>query len=175
MASVGIAQWKEWVQTVQRKNYYEILRVKLDATDAQIKAAFHTFALRFHPDSLVDEGPEIAALAAEIFKRGVESYNILSKPEHRKRYDEGLRRGKIRLDPSSRPSVPPPKKIRTLEMIAKTPEGKKHAAKADRLIAIGKLEDARVALTSAFQCEPMNDELEDRIDLLYEAIALEPG
>jgi hypothetical protein len=65
--------------------------------------------------------------------------------------------------------------MRTLEMIAKTPGGKKFAAKADRLIAIGKLEDARVALTSAFQCEPMNDELEERIDLLYEALSLEPG
>jgi curved DNA-binding protein CbpA len=170
-----LAEWKAWVQTVHRKNYYEILRVKLESTDSEIKAAFHAFALRFHPDRLVDDGPEVATLAAEIFKRGVEAYNILTRPEHRKRYDEGLRKGRIRLDPTSRPSSPPPPKIRTLEMIAKTPGGKKFAAKADRLIAIGKLEDARVALTSAFQCEPMNDELEERIDLLYEALALEPG
>src|SRR5262249_16376404 len=101
MGAATLNQWKEWVQTVQRKNYYEILRLKLDSTDAQIKAAFHTFALRFHPDSLVEEGPEIAALAAEIFKRGVEAYNILTKPELRKRYDEGLRKGRIRLDPNS--------------------------------------------------------------------------
>jgi curved DNA-binding protein CbpA len=170
-----VAQWKEWAQTVQRKNYYEILRVQLDATDAQIKAAFHNFALRFHPDRMVDEGPEIAELAAEIFKRGVESYNILLKADLRKRYDVALRKGKIRLDPDARPSAPPAPVIRTNEMIAKTPNGKKHAAKADRLIAIGKLEDARVALTSAFQCEPMNDELEERIDMLYAALALEPG
>jgi len=168
-------EWKQWVQTVQRKNYYEILRVKLDSSDADVKAAFHAFALRFHPDRLVDEPPEFAALAAEIFKRGVEAYNILTKPALRKRYDEGLRKGRIRLDPTSRPSAPPPPQMRTLEMIAKTPGGKKFAAKADRLIAIGKLEDARVALTSAFQCEPMNDELEERIDLLYEALSLEPG
>lgn len=168
-------EWKAWVQTVHRKNYYEILRVKLDAKDSEIKAAFHVFALRFHPDRLVDDGPEVAGFASEIFKRGVEAYNILTKSDLRQRYDEGLRKGRIRLDPSSKKSVPPPPKIRTLEMIAKTPNGKKHAAKADRLIAIGKLEDARIALTSAFQCEPMNDELEERIDLLYEALALEPG
>jgi curved DNA-binding protein CbpA len=170
-----IDQWRDWVQTVQRKNYYEILRVKQGSTEAQIKAAFHTFALRFHPDSLVDEEPEVGALAAEIFKRGVESYNILIKPDLRNRYDGELLKGRIRLDPDKRPSAPPPPQLRTLEMIAKTPGGKKFAAKADRLIAIGKLEDARVALTSAFQCEPMNDELEQRIDDLYAALALEPG
>ena len=170
-----IEQWKEWVQTVSRKNYYEILRVKQGCTDAQVKAAFHTFALRFHPDSLVDEAPEIGELAGEIFKRGVEAYNILLKAENRTRYDTELKKGRIRFDPDKRPTVPPPREIRTLEMIAKTPAAKKHAAKADRLIAIGKLEDARVALTSAFQCEPMNDELEERIDVLYAALALEPG
>jgi curved DNA-binding protein CbpA len=170
-----LEQWKEWVQTVRRKNSSEILRLKPGCSDAQVKAAFHTFALRFHPDTLVEEGPEIAALASEIFKRGVESYNILLKPENRTRYEAELRKGRIRFDPDARPSEPPPPPMRTLEMIAKTPAGKKHAAKADRLIAIGKLEEARVALTSAFQCEPMNDELEERIDVLYQALALEPG
>jgi hypothetical protein len=65
--------------------------------------------------------------------------------------------------------------MRTNEMIAKTPQAKKHAAKADRFIAIGKLEEARVALTSALQHEPHNAELEERIAILYEALALEPG
>jgi hypothetical protein len=65
--------------------------------------------------------------------------------------------------------------MRTNEMIARTPGGKKLAAKADRLIAIGKLEDARVQLTSAYQQEPQNAELAERIQILYEALALEPG
>jgi hypothetical protein len=60
-------------------------------------------------------------------------------------------------------------------MIARTPGGKKLAAKADRLLSIGKLEEARVQLTGAFQQEPNNTELQERIQLLYEALALEPG
>ncbi len=168
-------QIRAWVEVARKKNYYEILGLYPTAAEGEIKAAFHKFALRFHPDQLVDEGDEVVSAGAELFKRGVEAYNILIKPELRERYDAGLKKGKIRMDIDARPSVPPPPAMRTLEMIAKTPGGKKFAAKADRLLSIGKLEDARVQLTSAFQQEPMNTELQERINILYEALALEPG
>ena len=168
-------QIRAWVEVARNKNYYEILRLKPGVSDAEVKAAFHTFALRFHPDQLVDEGPEVSDAAAELFKRGVEAYQILGKKELRDRYDNELRKGRLRMDADKKDSAPPPPPMRTLEMIARTPLGKKHAAKADRLISIGKLEDARVALTSAFQQEPANAELQDRINLLYEMLALEPG
>src|SRR6185312_7915158 len=126
-------QIRAWVEVAKKKNYYEILRLKPGVTDAEVKAAFHTFALRFHPDQLVDEGPEVAAAAAELFKRGVEAYNILSKKELRERYDAELRKGRLRMDADKKESKPPPPPMRTLEMIARTPSGKKYAAKADRL------------------------------------------
>ena len=168
-------QLRAWVELARTKNYYEILRIYPGAGDAEIKRAFHAFALRFHPDQLVEEGEEVASAAAELFKRGVEAYNILIKRELRERYDAGLHKGKLRMDADARPSVPPPPPMRTLEMIAKTPGAKKFAAKADRLLSIGKLEEARVQLTNAFQQEPMNAELQERINILYEALALEPG
>jgi hypothetical protein len=46
--------------------------------------------------------------------------------------------------------------------------------KADRLIAVGKLEEARVHLVTACQSEPDNEELAERLQILYEALALEP-
>jgi curved DNA-binding protein CbpA len=168
-------QIRAWVELATKKNYYEILRLKPGVSDSEVKAAFHTFALRFHPDQLVDEGPEAVAAGAELFKRGVEAYNILSKKDLRERYDAELRKGRLRMDQNKKESAPPPPPMRTLEMIAQTPHGKKHAARADRLLSIGKLEDARVALTSAYQQEPHNQELNDRIQILYEALALEPG
>jgi hypothetical protein len=64
--------------------------------------------------------------------------------------------------------------MRTLEAIAQTPRGKELARKADRLIMIGKLDDARVQLVSACQDEPFNEELGERLEILYEALALEP-
>jgi hypothetical protein len=64
--------------------------------------------------------------------------------------------------------------MRTLEMLARTPKGKLLALKADRLIAVGRLDDARVQLVTACQNEPHNEELAERLKILYEAIALEP-
>jgi curved DNA-binding protein CbpA len=168
-------QIRAWIEVAKRKNYYEILGLYPAASEGEIKAAFHKFALRFHPDQLVDAGDEVARAGAELFKRGVEAYNILVKRELRARYDIELSKGRLRMDIDARPSEPPPPPMRTLEMIAKTPDGKRLAAKADRLLSIGKLEEARVQLTSAFQQEPANSELEERINLLYEALALEPG
>jgi len=168
-------QIRAWVEVAKRKNYYEILGIYPTASDEEIKAAFHKFALRFHPDQLVEEGEDVVAAGAELFKRGVEAYNILVKGEHRARYDAELRKGRLRMDVDARPSEPPPPPMRTLEMIARTPDAKRLAAKADRLLSIGKLEEARIQLTSAFQHEPANAELQERINLLYEALALEPG
>jgi curved DNA-binding protein CbpA len=168
-------QIRAWVEVAKKKNYYEILRIYPGASDAEIKGAFHAFALRFHPDKLVDDGDEVVDAASELFKRGVEAYNILIKKDLRERYDVELKKGRLRLDVDKRPSAPPPPLIRTLEMIAKTEKGKKYAAQADRLIAIGRLEDARIQLMTACQVEPSNEELEDRVDVLYAAIALEPG
>jgi curved DNA-binding protein CbpA len=161
-------------ETIHSLSYYEILGVDPSATTEDIVAAFHEFALECHPDRHVDEGTETAAFAAEIFKRGAEAYNILTKVELRKKYDAGLDHGRLRLDPERRSTVPPPPPVRTLEMIARTPAAKRHAIKADRLISIGKLDEARVQLVSAMQQDAGNEELEERLQILYDALALEP-
>jgi curved DNA-binding protein CbpA len=163
-----------WVAGVHKKSYYDILRVPRDAQPAAIKTAFHLFALNYHPDRYTDEEADVAAAAAEVFKRGVEAYRVLARPELRKRYDEALGRGKNRLDEKRVDTAPPPPVGKTLEMVAKTPKGKQWALKADRLLTIGKLEDARLALVNALQSEPDNAELQDRLNLIYEALALEP-
>ncbi|MGD0677682.1 MAG: hypothetical protein ABSC94_19875, partial [Polyangiaceae bacterium] len=114
------------------------------------------------------------ALSSQIFKRGVEAYRCLARPLTRARYDRALARGRLRLD-GNRPSTrPPPPPVRTLEDVAQTRRGKDFALKAERLIAIGRLEEARIQLVSACQCEPYNDELAERLQILYEALALEP-
>ena len=167
------ATFLAWAESIPTLSYYDILRVKRDATTGQIKAAFHSFALRCHPDRYVEEPTEVSSAAAEVFKRGVEAYNVLSRTELRKRYDRALARGKLRIDPDAPETAPPPPKVRTLEDVAQTPRGKQHCLKADRLITAGKLDDARIQLINALQNEPYNDELRDRLTQLYELIALQ--
>lgn len=66
---------------MQYKDYYEILGVKREATQAEIKAAYRKLARKFHPD--VNKTKE----AEQKFKDLNESYEVLSDKEKRQRYD----------------------------------------------------------------------------------------
>jgi molecular chaperone DnaJ len=72
-------------------DYYALLGVPRDASEAAIKKAFRTLARQHHPD--VSDAPE----ADERFKEIVEAYEVLSNHERRSLYDrfghDGLRRG----------------------------------------------------------------------------------
>lgn len=165
-----------WAESLGTMSYYEILRVADDASAGEIQQAFHDLSLRCHPDRFVNDGPEVAEAAATVFKRAAEAYNVLRRPALRRRYDAEL--GKSGHHGTFDEHAVEKKKTfeqRTLLMIARTPLAKKAAAKADALLAEGKLEDARIQLITANQHDPNNDELKERLDILYEALMLEPG
>lgn len=163
-----------WAESLATMSYYEILRVDPRAPAAEIQRAFHAMSLRCHPDRFVEEGPDVAAAAAAVFKRAVEAYNVLRRPALRGRYDAELLEGRLELDERA---IPEKKRYeqRTLYMIARTPKAKQHAARADQALSNGNLEDARVQLITAKQHDPGNEELEERLQILYEALMLEPG
>lgn len=160
-------------EALRKANYYEILRIPRDVDQATVQKAFHRFALAVHPDRAPEGDASLSAAAGEVFKRGVEAYRVLSRPELRARYDQGLAKGRIHFDPKAIEPPPARPKVRTLEMIAKTIDGKKHARKADRLLTAGNLEAARVELVTVQQVEPDNEEIGERLTLLWEAMSLE--
>src|SRR5918997_1331527 len=65
------------------KDYYEVLGVKRDAPDEEIKKAYRKLARKFHPD--LNPGDKAAE---EQFKRLQEAYDVLSDTENRKLYDQ---------------------------------------------------------------------------------------
>jgi molecular chaperone DnaJ len=73
------------------RDYYELLEVGRDASDADIKRSFRRLARELHPD--VSDAPD----AQERFREVVEAYEVLSKQETRDLYDRyghaGLRSG----------------------------------------------------------------------------------
>ncbi|MGE5676389.1 MAG: molecular chaperone DnaJ [Mycobacterium leprae] len=66
-----------------KRDYYEVLGVPKDASEADVKKAFRTMARKYHPDANKDD-PN----AAEKFKEVNEAYQTLSDAEKRARYDQ---------------------------------------------------------------------------------------
>jgi curved DNA-binding protein len=67
---------------MQFKDYYDILGVKPDASDAEIKSAYRKRARKFHPDVSKEPGGE------EKFKAANEAYEALKDPAKRRAYDQ---------------------------------------------------------------------------------------
>ena len=75
------------------KNYYEILGVKQDASEIEIKKAFRSLSLKYHPDRNSD--PD----ATTKFQYINEAYENLSDGEKRKQHDHELKFGEGNINP----------------------------------------------------------------------------
>ncbi len=64
-------------------DYYKVLGVEKDATQADIRKAYRKMAKKYHPD-INKENPK----AQELFQAVNEANEVLSNPEKRKKYDE---------------------------------------------------------------------------------------
>ena len=66
-----------------KRDYYEVLGVAKNASDAELKKAYRKLAKKYHPD--VNPGDKEAEAK---FKEATEAYGILSDPDKRKQYDQ---------------------------------------------------------------------------------------
>lgn len=66
---------------MKKKNYYEVLGVSKDADAKEIKKAYRTLAMKYHPDKNSSPGGE------EKFKEINEANECLSDPDRRRNYD----------------------------------------------------------------------------------------
>ncbi|MFE4545180.1 DnaJ C-terminal domain-containing protein [Arthrobacter sp. NPDC056727] len=69
---------QDWVD----KDFYKILGVAKDASDADIKKAYRKLARQYHPDTNSGD-----AAAEKKFKDISEAYSVLSDPDERQQYD----------------------------------------------------------------------------------------
>ena len=67
---------------MSKRDYYEILGVSREATEAQIKSAYRKLALKYHPDRNPGDKQ-----AEEAFKEAAEAYAILADSQKRQLYD----------------------------------------------------------------------------------------
>lgn len=66
----------------EKRDYYEVLGVDRNATDAEIKKAYRKLAMKYHPDVNKEPGAE------DRFKEINEAYEVLSDKDKRATYDQ---------------------------------------------------------------------------------------
>jgi molecular chaperone DnaJ len=76
-----------------KRDYYEVLGIARDASEADIKKAYRRLAMKFHPDRNPDDPS-----AEEKFKEATEAYEVLTDAEKRGTYDQF---GHAGLDPNA--------------------------------------------------------------------------
>ncbi len=69
---------------MSKRDYYEVLGVEKNATDAQLKSAYRKLAMKYHPD----RNPDDKEGAEKKFKELNEAYEVLSNKEKRGLYDQ---------------------------------------------------------------------------------------
>ena len=80
-----------------KRDYYEVLGVEKNASDAEIKKAYRKLAMKYHPDQ--NPGDKSAE---EKFKEINEAYEVLSDADKKARYDQY---GFAGVDPNFNPNA----------------------------------------------------------------------
>ncbi|MBP3472245.1 MAG: molecular chaperone DnaJ [Paraprevotella sp.] len=68
---------------MEKRDYYEVLGIDKNASDAEIKRAYKKKAIQYHPDRNPDDKDAEAK-----FKEAAEAYDVLRDPQKRARYDQ---------------------------------------------------------------------------------------
>ena len=66
-------------------NYYQVLGIGKEASSNDIKKAYRTLAMKWHPDK---HGEDNKQQAEQQFKKINEAYRVLSDPEKKNEYDQ---------------------------------------------------------------------------------------
>lgn len=71
-----------------KRDYYEVLGIGKNATDAEIKKSYHKLSMRYHPDRQVGKTDAEKKEAEEKFKAVAEAYSVLADKDKRAKYDQ---------------------------------------------------------------------------------------
>jgi curved DNA-binding protein CbpA len=138
-------------RTLDDFDYYALLGVRPEASADAIRAAFHRFAAKYHPDHHIGAPEARVQKAARVYRRGAEAYRVLMNPKKRSEYDAQRELGGLRYAPGSRSA----EGARAGEPSggddagSLTPESLRYLKEAEKAAAEGNLAMARFHLSLA--------------------------
>jgi DNA-binding response OmpR family regulator len=167
--ATGWAEFRQRVFSIHHAmndmDYYELLQVPPHASPGEIKTAYFSCSMAFHPDRFMQlNDEELKRQIYEIFKRMSEAFKVLINPEIRSHYDTNLsgpeRARSLRHGEREHPSTIGKDPVAD----ASTPAGKRYLNFALLAESQGNLRSARMYLSIALQCEPQNSALRTRFE-----------
>ncbi len=167
MASLElIAQVENWLEILERANYYELLGILEIADEGAIQRAFHDFSVNFHPDRYRGEPDALVHAITKIYQRGAEAYGVLRDPKTRAKYDIALSQGALRYTPGRTQHDNATATDQELAASATTRGGQLHARQAERALSEGDIDLAQHLIDKALLAEGDNPEFSRRADEL---------
>jgi curved DNA-binding protein CbpA len=167
-----------WLERLDVLTYYELFGIAEDASDEEVRDAFHAFCDVFHPDRHRDSPPDRVAAVGTIFRRGTEAYGVLTDPALRGHYDAELAVVREVYRPPPRPSQSPhsrPPPAPSLEDRVRVPSARPFAQRAEQLMRDGDYRQAKLQLVLAKHIDPENPDLEQALRDLEEYLARRRG
>jgi len=170
-----LLQWKAFykelgarLERLPQQSYYQMLGVRRDAPHHAIVSAYDAASVRFHPDRYTQFrserwGEALYERANDLFKQVTDAYSILSDRRLKKKYDQALNEGRLRLEADEKTGQDTGPDL--LENYAQTAQGKKFLRLAQRDLA-------RNDWTAALQNLRFAASMEDDLAVIAEKIAL---
>jgi len=153
-----------WLDLLDELTYYELFGLPSEAAPDDVRSAFHRFCDAFHPDRHLGREQAQRDAISKIFKRGTEACLVLSDASLRAQYDAQLA-GHLnerppRISQASQTRAPSRGPGRSsLEDAARSPSSRPFARRAEELIHVGDLRQAKLQLVMANHLDPGNDAL----------------
>ena len=145
---------------IDELDYYQILKVSQNASPEEIKEAYFRESRNYHPDKFYNEPPELSKKVTLIFKRITEAYKIISDPNTRAIYNDGINSANRAKNLRYIHGVQggPPK-----EDEGQTPMGKKYFQLGKMAFNNRDFKGAKINFQLAAKMEPNNETFKKRL------------
>ncbi len=152
-----------------KQSYYAILGVEDGAPHHRLVKAFDKLSMRYHPDRYSQYrgetwGKKLHEKVNALYKLMTEAYGVVGDRRMRKKYEDALADGELRLDPED--ANPTDTGPRSIEELANTSKGRRFLQMAQTDLAKGDEASAIQNLQFALSMEPDNSAIKKRLQKL---------